>query len=181
MNTATVSTLGTTKPTFWKTAREQLEACRSVKVANLALIATTKAAANDTTIEPSVVRTCSRIRLTDLKHKDWTRFGCKHEGAVLTGHNADIEPKKSIRLYGFEKNYVRPHDYDITFKVGDTAIYGSYNLVYTGEIIAIGEKTVKIREDRGTKVHSLDIATFSDKNRGYDAEKIFKRNSEWCD
>lgn len=176
------STLGTKKSNFWMVARQAVEAGRKpAKVANLALVAMTSDASNDTMAIPATVRTCARIRLTDLRHKDWTLHGYKYEGRVLKGHHADIEPKKSIRLYGHESNHVKPHDYDITFKIGDSAIYGSYNLVYTGEIIAIGEKTVKIREDKGTKVHSLDIATFSDRNRGYDAEKIFKRNSEWMD
>jgi hypothetical protein len=173
--------MSTTKRSFWTVAAEQLASERATKTLLLVPVSIPLATSNDTAATPSTVRTCSRIRLTDLRHKNWTRHGHKHEGMILHGHHADIEPKKSIRLYGYEKNHVSPHDYDITFNVGDTAIYGSYNLVYTGEIVAIGEKTVKIREGHGTKVHSLDIATFSDKNHGYDAEKIAKRNGEWMD
>ena len=55
-------------------------------------------------------------------------------------YTADIEPKKSIRLYGTFKNLCAgPRNYDITFKIGDKAEYDSYNLKYVGTITAIPE------------------------------------------
>ena len=78
-------------------------------------------------------------------------------------------------------HHVRPHAYDITFLVGGAAVYGGYNMTYTGTIVAIGEKAVRIREDHGSKVHALDLATFSDWNRDFDMEKIAARNAAWSD
>lgn len=97
--------------------------------------------------------------------------------------NVEIEPKKSIRLYGTFNNLTAgPRQYDITFRIGDVAEYDSYNLKYTGRIVSIGEKTVTI-EDRhnGCSAPSrrrLDLADFANRNWDFDAEKIAAHNRE---
>lgn len=98
-------------------------------------------------------------------------------------YNAEIEPKKSIRLYGVYNNLCGgPKQYDITFNIGDVAEYDSYNLKYTGVIISIGEKTVTI-EDRHNGCATptrrrLDLEHFASRNWDFDAEKIQAWNRE---
>lgn len=94
----------------------------------------------------------------------------------------EVDPKESIRLVGYDevewnegkKEYGK--DFDQTFRVGDEAVYGSYNLVYTGTIVKIGPKTVTIED--GTHRRRLKIVEFVDFNAHYDAEKIRKRNND---
>jgi hypothetical protein len=98
-------------------------------------------------------------------------------------YNVEIEPKQSIRLYGLFKNvYGAPRPYDITFKIGDSAEYDSYNLKYTGIITSIGAKTVIITDYHNgcatPEAHRLDLAHFANRNWDYDAEKIAAYNRE---
>jgi hypothetical protein len=120
-----------------------------------------------------------------VKGRDRVQFGKTYPGSVLEGTSAEIAPKKSIRLYGVKKNRCKWVDgkqttydqpFDLTFKVGDRAEHGSYNLIYTGEILAIGKKTVTI-DDHGRKKR-LDIYKFASMNWNFDAERISKANAE---
>lgn len=159
MNTATT---GTTKRSFWTVARERMEAERTVKAALLVPVSIPAFVENDTTtlaVKPS--KSPKAIEVRNMRG---------HE------YHADVIPKKSIRLHGFEHNHTTPHAYDITFKVGDTAVYGGYNLTYTGTIVSIGEKTVRI-EDCG-RVKALRFDDFSFWNRDFDAERIAQENSD---
>ncbi|MBU0959202.1 MAG: hypothetical protein KKB31_04640 [Nanoarchaeota archaeon] len=118
------------------------------------------------------------IILNEIKSKDRKRFGKTYPGHVLKGHKAEIIPGASIRIHGEEWNHINaPVAFDRTFKVGDEAEYGSYNLKYTGEIVKIGAKTVTIRAyDRNN--HQITIETFSWRNWDFDGEKIAKYNAE---
>ena len=87
----------------------------------------------------------------------------------------------SIRLSGIYANRAAPVAFDISFKVGDRAAYGGYNLTYTGTIVSIGPKTVTIATGMSKRTKRLDIATFCQENWDFDAAKIAKRNSEWMD
>jgi hypothetical protein len=90
---------------------------------------------------------------------------------------ADVVPGASIRIYG----NVGKRAYDLTFKVGDTAVCGSYNLIYTGEITKIGPKTVTIVEHKGHPLettHRLKFAEFSWRNDNYDTKRIAEQNLE---
>lgn len=130
----------------------------------------------------SATRGGKTITIMDIPEKDWVRGGVRHQRAALKGHHTDIVPNVSIRLYGIETNRVGgPIPYDITFKIGDHAVYGGYNLTYVGTIISIGAKSVAIKEDHGSTVHRLSIAKFSRDNSDYDAARIAKHNSEWRD
>lgn len=71
------------------------------------------------------------IKIEEIRNKDHVIFGKKHEGSILKGHKAEIEPKKFIRIYGQEWNHRdAPVNFDKTFKIGDWAEYDSYNLIY---------------------------------------------------
>lgn len=119
-----------------------------------------------------------RVVVENIKGRDSKRFGMVNPGPVAEGHHAEIVVGESIRLHGIEKNRTDgPAPYDITFKVGETAVYGSYNLVYTGKILAIGEKTVTIQEC-GDRVSRLALYDFSWRNRDYNADKIREMNAE---
>lgn len=120
------------------------------------------------------------VRYDEIRSKDWVRFGRKHEGEVLRGAQAEIAIGKSIRIFGTDHNHrLSPVAYDLTFKIGDRAVYGSFNLVYTGRITKIGSKTVTIATDH--EVKQLDLYTFITRNWNYNAERIAKRNAEWMD
>ena len=93
-------------------------------------------------------------------------------------YNVDIWPKQAIRLFGTYKNRTTPVEFDITFKLGDTAEYDSYNLSYTGKIVSIGPKTVTIdASGTGDRTKRLDIVEFAWRNWDFDAERIAKENA----
>jgi hypothetical protein len=127
-------------------------------------------------------RTCARIRIENVRHRDYVRDGVRFPGRVHEGHHVDIIPRQSIRLYGrdWTGNSLEKTPYDITFRIGDKAEYNSYNLHYIGVIEGIGEKRVRIRDDSG-RIHQLEIADFSWRNRDFDLAKLEKANSEWLD
>ena len=96
---------------------------------------------------------------------------------MALGHNADIIPRVSIRLYGIDRNRVGgPVAYDRAFNIGDTATYDSYNLIYLGKIVAIGAKSVTIDDDG--KLTRLNIYDFSARNRCFDLAKIEAHNRD---
>ena len=131
--------------------------------------------------EPAV-KSETVIALRNLRGKPWRRAGVTHEGQLAEGHHADIIPGKSIRLFGIETNrYGGPKAYDKTFKVGDEAEYGSYNLHYFGKILAIGAKTVRIEtSSTGGRSRLLDPYEFSFRNRD-DADRKHEANADWRD
>ncbi len=90
-------------------------------------------------------------------------------------YHADIEPKQSLRLYGWIQNAQTPHEFELAFKVGDHAEYDSYNLAYVGTIESIGEKTVTIRE-RGGRLHRLSLYEFAWRNHNFDLARIQDSN-----
>jgi len=124
----------------------------------------------------SVSKSGKTTEYRNLKSRDGVRFGRPYTGDTKVGQHADVTPGKSIRLHGLDTNRVKPTPHDITFKVGDRAVYGSYNLVYTGTITSIGAKTVTVTEDNGCKVHRMSVYDFNFRNCHYDGEAIAKRN-----
>jgi hypothetical protein len=93
------------------------------------------------------------------------------------GHHAEIKPGLSIRLHGVEtKRRHGPVSYDKTYQIGDTVAMDSYNLVYMGQIVSIGAKTVTIKGNLGTK--RLNLERFSWFNRLFDVEATARRNAE---
>jgi hypothetical protein len=102
-------------------------------------------------------------------------------------HCADLVKGEWIRLYGLsdERDHYDPETgkhsryctaYDITFNIGDTCEYGSYNFIYTGTIIGISEKIILIKH-HGDQHTRLDLHSFNWRNWDYDEEKIAKHNA----
>lgn len=114
------------------------------------------------------------IKYEPIMTKARKRFGREYP-AQPTKHNAEVTVGESIRIWGTEYK----GDYEQTFKVGDVAVYGSYNLIYTGVITSIGTKTVTIRHyEEGSEVSQLDLNTFAGRNWDYDAQRIADANFE---
>lgn len=98
----------------------------------------------------------------------------KHYPAVATKYTVDIEHNKSIIILvdGVQVNH---------FNLGDEAEYGSYNLIYTGPITKITDKTIQITaypNTRYEKRHNLDLNTFCWRNERFNLAKVNKHNME---
>lgn len=114
-----------------------------------------------------------KITILGLKDRDRLVAGRKYEGRVDDNANVDVIPGESIRLYGDDGYY----EYDKTFKIGDTAVYGRFNLIYTGEIVSIGAKTVTVKPCVGGKLKRMRIYDFNWRNRAFDLESIEAHNA----
>ena len=122
------------------------------------------------------------IVIENIKDRDCTRFGVRHEGPVARGHHAEVAPGHCIRLYGIDANRRGdPQAYDHMFRFGDRAEYASYNLHYLGTIMSIGEKTVTIAEDESRVRHRLSLYEFSWRTRNLDLDAIAARNRDILD
>jgi hypothetical protein len=121
------------------------------------------------------------IHYRDLRDKDRTRFGRVHPGRVAEGQHADVIVGVSIRLHGVDPSKYEPRPHDITFRVGDTAVHGSYNLIYTGTIVAIGKATVTIEEEVGSSQrqrHRLNLFDFNFRNHDFNRAEIARHNDD---
>ncbi len=119
----------------------------------------------------------------NVKDRDYTRLGVRHEGHIRMGHHVAVTPGEQIRLWGTRDEYdaeakeFKKVSYNITFKIGDEAEYDSYNLIYTGKITKITNKTVMVK-DPNYENKRLNFHDFSTKNHNFDAEDIARRNAE---
>ena len=121
--------------------------------------------------------------LYNIQPKPYTRMGAQFEPKeTMNEYNAQITPKKSIRIFGIFRNHVNgPQNFIKLFEIGDMAEYDSYNLHYTGKIITIGPKTVTIESYPGTRMaekRRLDLHTFCWRNWNFDAKRIANYNAE---
>ena len=117
------------------------------------------------------------VEIRDIKDRDRKNHGRIYEGETKVGQHADIVKGKSIRLFGVETNRgAGPLSYDRTFKVGDIVVTGSYNLTYTGPILAIGAKTVTVEGVCG-RTERMSIYSFNFYNNTMDLEDIARRNA----
>ena len=94
-----------------------------------------------------------------------------------TGGVAHITPGESIRIVG--ERYKKP--YDVTFYIGGEAVVGSFNLIYTGTITRISEKTVTVVEYPGSsmeKSYRMSLAKFENRNYDYNGRQIAAHNFE---
>ncbi len=127
------------------------------------------------------MKTPKTITVRDIPGRDYTRGGVKHTAACAEGQHADVIPGVSVRLYGVNRNHVKgPQSYDVTFKLGETAEYDSYNLSYYGAIVAISAKTITIREPYGSQARNrrLTLSEFNWRNFNFDVAKESARNSD---
>ncbi len=131
----------------------------------------------------------SKITVPNVQPKPYKRGGQTFQPANTQGtYNAIVTPGRSIRIYGTNTNHSALVDgkwihgdapFDRTFQIGDEAEYHSYNLRYTGKIIAIGPKTVTIQHyPHEPRVTMLDLFGFIDRNWDFDAVKIAHHNAE---
>jgi hypothetical protein len=122
----------------------------------------------------------------------------KKYGPARYGLKTHVVPGKRITILGLVPpghRYVGPRPGDVNkgpmqirrvFRMGDTALYGGFNLDYMGTIRGITENRVTIveHEGRGTGrdvVHMLSLYDFAEKNWDFDEAKSRKRNAEWMD
>lgn len=98
------------------------------------------------------------------------------ESITLIGTRSESRATKGAD--GFYTHEIVEAPYVRTFRIGEIAEYDSYNQSYYGEIDAIGEKTVTIRKDGGTRRARLDLETFSWRNRRFELAKAEARNLE---
>ena len=115
--------------------------------------------------------------INNIQPKPITRCGKVYQGVESNTYNAEIQKNKSIRIFGVYRNSTRAPEvtFDKTFRLGATAEYDSYNLKYTGTIVAIGEKTVTVESYGGR--HRLDLHTFCWRNWDFDAAKAAEHNA----
>lgn len=76
------------------------------------------------------------------------------------------------KINGYQSDTAKP----VAFKVGDTCVVGSYNLIYTGPILGITEKNVIVTR-HGRKAH-MKIEDFVFRNWDYNAKRIADENHE---
>jgi hypothetical protein len=135
--------------------------------------------------------TTGSTRFERITRKAWTRFGRTTPAAVQPGAFAAVTPGRSVVLFGIKKEYKTSdppagamRGYLRRFKVGDTAEYNSYNLVYLGKITKITAKQITIvhyPSQAQSRKSVFDVETFNSKNYDLDVEKAVKRNQEWSD
>lgn len=124
----------------------------------------------------------------------------RHLGRTITPtpetnreYNAEIVKNQSIRLYGWTRGTKFGYDvdrsgrnpwtqpFDRLFRIGDIVEYDSFNLAYTGKIVAIGEKTVSVQPEHRSKVVRMSLHEFASRNYDLDLDALRKRNAEWYD
>lgn len=111
------------------------------------------------------------VEVRNIYPKPYVLYGKLHERKHENNWNADVKKNKQIRIFG---EFKEGKKFDRVFKIGDTVEIGSYNLIYTGEILSISEKTVTI-DDSGRKKR-MSLYDFINKNYDLDLEKISKHN-----
>ena len=123
------------------------------------------------------------------------RNGVIYEGEVVAGHFAQITPGEKIVLFGTDTRErgvpggqgatFIPGPYRKEYRIGAVCEYDSYNLHYTGQILAIGEKTITIDASRTRnpgKVRKLGLYEFDWRNYDFDAAATaaFNANESCC-
>jgi len=123
------------------------------------------------------------VIIHDIKDRDRTKRGKVFPGKVYKGQHAEIIPGESIRLFGAEAQWYRyptSDGYSQTFKLGDQAVYGSYNLTYVGVITGVSAARITVTEGHGgrnPRNHCLSIYEFNWRNRHFDLQDIQEQNA----
>jgi hypothetical protein len=69
------------------------------------------------------------------------------------------------------------HGYDLTYVVGESAEYDSYNFSYFGKIVSITEKSVTIQPEASRRARRLKIEQFDWRNQNPESRTSF---SDWA-
>jgi len=116
------------------------------------------------------------IEIKPVFAKSFKRWG-KVYPAKPTKYSVATDRNKSITIFEDGKQ-------TSSFNMGDTVVYDSYNLYYTGKIIQISETSVTVEEpyaqygkDHGRR-HRMPMERFCWRNSGLDLERINKENIE---
>lgn len=88
-------------------------------------------------------------------------------------YGVEIERNSFIRLFGIYPHFT---EYDITFRIGDTAEYDSYNFIYTGKIVSITEKSVTFETREGKK--RLSLPQFAWRNFDFNLQRVESENAQ---
>lgn len=116
----------------------------------------------------------------NIQDRDYVRQGVKHAGQIRHGHHVEVTPGQSIRLFGKRDAIVEGQlaeiPYNLTFKVGDNAVYDAYNLVYVGTILNVTAKGVTLESEYTRK--RITLHEFSWRNEDFNLEKINAANHE---
>jgi len=138
------------------------------------------------------------MMITEIRDRDRKMYGVVRSGELLKDTTAEIVEGGSIALTHVVqaggryvkdaggRNVPNPEPYIVTktFRIGDRAEVGSYNLIYTGIVRKITAKTITIVEHEGTsneKVYRMSIYNFAWRNWDFDAAEAAKRNADWRD
>lgn len=108
--------------------------------------------------------------------KERIRFGQKY-GGQDSGMMARIGKRDGVPFIHLTGSY-NGKVVDITFKVGDTAEYDSYNLRYLGTIEGISEKRVIIQPRYGARRKSMDLYSFAWRNYNFKLEEALEENAQ---
>lgn len=97
----------------------------------------------------------------------------KHSPSVPTKYTVEVERNQFIKIFvdGEQTNQ---------FIIGDEAEYGSYNLIYTGSVTKITDKTVQITAYPGSSIerrHNLSLYEFCWRNEKFNAERVREHNN----
>lgn len=117
----------------------------------------------DYTFHAEINLTAKTIRIHGTKEVQG-----KRKMEINTGGNIQYGPA-SVEVLPFDR----------TFAIGDRVEYGSYNLIYTGPIVAITPQGVKVQAGGVNQI--LKMYDFIWRNWDLDLEKIAERNANWMD
>ena len=137
--------------------------------------------------------------LVQSKERDSRWGGEFRPGKVCTGQYAVVRKGSkragtpdAIELVGIERagsRYERLEDgrhvpttrdkaFSRSFQVGESAVYGSFNLTYTGTVESISCKRVVVAPGYGDRTKSLDLERFFWRNWDYNEAETAERNAE---
>jgi hypothetical protein len=150
-------------------------------------------------VEVAASRTKKTIVIDTIKDRDSKRHGVTYEGMTFKHTRATIVLGESITLEHVVQpgeRYVRDpatgkhvpnaEAYTVvkTFKIGDWAEVHSYNLVYTGRVRKITDKTitcVEYEDSTQPRTYRMSLYDFAYKNWDFDVDAAAKRNADWRD
>ncbi len=105
-----------------------------------------------------------------------TRFGQKY-GGQDSGMMARIGKRDGVAFIHLTGSY-NDKAVDITFKVGDTVEYDSYNLRYLGVIEKITDKRITVQPRYGARRKSMDLYSFAWRNYNFKLEEALEENAQ---